>query len=356
MRDGNVYITCFFVGMSNNNNNNNKNNNNNSASEDAESDEASSSCTAAFSERDIKILLTEGRLGADEGAKLYEKYQRFKFDKENTNARRCPKCDLAQINQSGVSFDGKMRNPNMTCRACGTSFCFYHSNCHPGRTCEEYEASQEEENKLNMAYLAKFSKNCPQCKMRVMKSEGCNQMKCSNCGQHFCWLCNAKIDGSTFPNHFQWWNLSGCPNMQMNETIAPSNTERYSSRMLSILQLVFLSAPSLALTVACSILCCCCISECGESNPDRFKNCMSTWGNVLTVLICIPLFLAAAFLSVVLFPIWCIVYSFYAFLFLKPSEKQSTAEVRRTAGSDVNSADLKILRMEEGSPTRNTRI
>jgi hypothetical protein len=50
-------------------------------------------------------------------------------------------------------------------------------------------------------------------------------MKCTKCGVHFCWLCGKVVDSGTFPAHYQWWNLNGCPNMQMNQSIEPSRAE-----------------------------------------------------------------------------------------------------------------------------------
>ena len=41
-------------------------------------------------------------------------------------------------------------------------------------------------------------------------------MKCQ-CGVAFCWLCGKQIEDSLFPAHFQWWNPSGCSNLQVTE-------------------------------------------------------------------------------------------------------------------------------------------
>lgn len=46
-----------------------------------------------------------------------------------------------------------------------------------------------------MKYIGKEAKQCPTCKMAVTKSEGCNKMTCSNCGNHFCFKCGHSISG-----------------------------------------------------------------------------------------------------------------------------------------------------------------
>ena len=42
---------------------------------------------------------------------MWEKYQKFKFNKEHNNARPCPSCDAAEL--------GDPAKPEMTCSNCG---------------------------------------------------------------------------------------------------------------------------------------------------------------------------------------------------------------------------------------------
>jgi len=75
---------------------------------------------------------------------IFPQYARFKFDKENEHSRRCPTCDTAQINHSGLKLNGEINDPNMTCVQCADEYCYYHSNSHVGISCEEYERKQED--------------------------------------------------------------------------------------------------------------------------------------------------------------------------------------------------------------------
>ncbi len=81
--------------------------------------------------------------------------------------------------------------------------------------------SKTAENLKNQALISAIAKPCPCCASPVEKAGGCNQMRCHACGSHFCWLCGKLVDGGTFPSHYQWWNLGGCPNMQIQESAEP---------------------------------------------------------------------------------------------------------------------------------------
>lgn len=47
----------------------------------------------------------------------------------------------------------------------------------------------------NAVWIAAKTKQCPSCKVRIEKNQGCNHMTCRNCKHEFCWLCFGKWSG-----------------------------------------------------------------------------------------------------------------------------------------------------------------
>ena len=125
-------------------------------------------------------------------------------------------------------------------------------------------------------------------------------MKCSSCNTHFCWLCSAIVDDGPFPDHFRWWNLKGCPNMQLDESTEPRMCTRVFAKVLSVLQLIILGVPSVALSIISMLICPCLVPGCGSNMRERVRNCVSFWGSCLSTVIMLPftllgLLIAASF-------------------------------------------------------------
>jgi len=196
------------------------------------------------------------------------------------------------------------------CKQCETEFCYFHSNAHVGLTCEEYETKIHEEELKNSVYLKETnSKKCPKCGVFIQKDGGCNHMKCLHCGESFCWLCMETVDDVTFPAHFQWWNLDGCPNVgggadgnQNNASIIPLPLALFCSRFFILIQVITIGIPAVVLAIISSILCYSCIWAWGDNNRDRAVNLISFWGNVLIGLVFLILTLVLFVSGFLIFP------------------------------------------------------
>ncbi|KAI3992933.1 hypothetical protein MKX01_009676 [Papaver californicum] len=94
---------------------------------------------------------------------------------------------------------------------------------------------------LSLREIHRDAKQCPSCKMAISKTEGCNKMACSNCGQYFCYRCNNAIDGY---DHFK---DGGCVLFELQE-IQQSQERMNGRQMLAQIQAELFA--DYALTVA----------------------------------------------------------------------------------------------------------
>ena len=113
-------------------------------------------------------------------------------------------------------------------------------------------------------------------------------MKCGSCGTHFCWLCGVVVDDGAFPEHFRWWNLRGCANMQLDEADQPQTCTIWGARLLSLFQIIVLGIPSLVLALVTMILCPCFVPGCGRTNRERVVNTVSFYGSFISSCLLLP--------------------------------------------------------------------
>ena len=88
----------------------------------------------------------------------------------------------------------------------------------PNSICDKSELNLDLFNELKKKNPTKIYQNykqCPECKVLIEKNEGCNEMKCLNCGYVFCWLCLREYTD----NHYSIYNVKGCPGMRF-ETVS----------------------------------------------------------------------------------------------------------------------------------------
>ncbi|KIL71079.1 hypothetical protein M378DRAFT_183590 [Amanita muscaria Koide BX008] len=55
---------------------------------------------------------------------------------------------------------------------------------------------------VNQQYMKASTTGCPKCDVRVEKSHGCNHMTCRKCGTHFCYRCGSRLNGQDPYSHF----------------------------------------------------------------------------------------------------------------------------------------------------------
>ncbi|WKX97253.1 hypothetical protein Q1695_013146 [Nippostrongylus brasiliensis] len=104
---------------------------------------------------------------------------------------RCPTADCLAI----FSVEELSKKSVLKCEACKHSRC---TSCmmepHEGVSCEVYANLRTDEAASLRAYLEQHQgkvRECPApgCGALIEKEEGCNHVKCSVCGVHFCWTC-----------------------------------------------------------------------------------------------------------------------------------------------------------------------
>ena len=85
---------------------------------------------------------------------------------------------------------------------------------------EYHEGTKCQDNAENefRTYAKQKVKNCPKCKTRTEKTEGCNKMKCSRCNTNWCWICGKTLPANSAYDHYKLTPknlIYGCPSLLM---------------------------------------------------------------------------------------------------------------------------------------------
>ncbi|KAJ3707038.1 hypothetical protein LUZ61_010743 [Rhynchospora tenuis] len=158
----------------------------------------------------------------------------------------CPRCQTACLEDSNTK--------DAQCSECLFSFCtLCKEKRHLGEKCMDIEAklralqerSQSSHGKTkeqirmelelineakSMKEVQRVSKPCPNCKIMISHTGGCNKMVCSNCGQFFCYRCNKSIKGY---DHFRDDGCQLFPGQAYETTVAvPTWEARMNDRQM----------------------------------------------------------------------------------------------------------------------------
>jgi hypothetical protein len=161
-------------------------------------------------------LYTSEEIRVNVSNEIYRKYLRFygiqiKIRNPQKTYINCPFVDCDELVDVTNIFEG-----NVICGV-GHVFCREclkiggHSKANS--VCKKNELNLDIFNELKQKNPSKIHQNykqCPECRVLIEKNDGCNQMKCLNCGYSFCWLCLREY---TY-NHYSIYNVKGCPGMR----------------------------------------------------------------------------------------------------------------------------------------------
>ncbi|KAI7818206.1 hypothetical protein BC939DRAFT_401724 [Gamsiella multidivaricata] len=107
----------------------------------------------------------------------------------------CPFCSYAAVVENDQDKEFRCQAPRcrkVSCRLCKAL-------THIPQSCEEYRQELEKNNVLLVQHKVEeqmseaLIRECPQCKSRFFKTEGCNKMTCPECGTKMCYICKKKI-------------------------------------------------------------------------------------------------------------------------------------------------------------------
>ena len=162
-------------------------------------------CTHQYSQEEIKPNVSK---------EVFAKYKKFfRIQKKLKNPDKkyinCPFIDCEELVDCTNMNEG-----NINCDK-GHLFCIkcYKIGGHINSICTKEDVNMsffKELKKNNSKGVSIRYKQCPECQILIEKIDGCNQMKCINCGYTFCWLCLKEYT----PNHFSIYNINGCPGMR----------------------------------------------------------------------------------------------------------------------------------------------
>ena len=123
-------------------------------------------CRGVLTANDLRQLLSD---------ESFARYERLKLVKTSPNYRECPQCNMGV-----VALESVTTSPELVCGSCGCRYCFFHSNAHPGLSCEDYSRRLSRRTKQEIwaseSLVSRTTRPCPSCHVATEKNGGCNHM------------------------------------------------------------------------------------------------------------------------------------------------------------------------------------
>lgn len=147
----------------------------------------------------IPLSIINDMLSVGEETKFFDDVFLTYIRQHSNEYHFCPTPDCQQIYRTSEPGNIILRCPSCLSRICPSC----HVEFHEGLTCAEHQDDQAG----NLSAYNKWKEennvqSCPNCKVDIEKSMGCNHITCVRCGSHICWVClKTWPDGSVIYKH-----------------------------------------------------------------------------------------------------------------------------------------------------------
>nr|XP_020497724.1 probable E3 ubiquitin-protein ligase RNF217 [Labrus bergylta] len=158
--------------------------------------------------------LEEGAVVSHLAIEDLAKYRYFlELSQLDSSTKPCPQCSqftmLKEHNHSRSEYRYKIQ-----CSNCQFVWCFKcHAPWHNGLKCREYRKGD----KLLRSWASviehgqRNAQKCPQCRIHIQRTEGCDHMTCTQCSTNFCYRCGERYRHLRFfGDHTSNLSVFGC--------------------------------------------------------------------------------------------------------------------------------------------------
>ncbi|XP_037541306.1 probable E3 ubiquitin-protein ligase RNF217 [Nematolebias whitei] len=159
-------------------------------------------------------ILAEGLVISNLTSEEAEKYRYFvELSQLDESTKPCPQCNHFTTL--------KTHNPNRSehkykiqCSNCQFLWCFKcHAPWHDGLKCRDYRKADKQLRTWAsvIEHGQRNAQKCPQCKIHIQRTEGCDHMTCTQCNTNFCYRCGNRYRHLRFfGDHTSNLSVFGC--------------------------------------------------------------------------------------------------------------------------------------------------
>ena len=162
-------------------------------------------CNGLYDLQKIKFVIK-----SDDKFEKYIKYveqsELHKISGIVSNFQCCPHCS-----KFGLEIDDQVNKLKIICQNCSNYWCnLCRKEYHEIENCYYLTQSPNTKiidnlhiiNNIIAEIITKSKMNCPHCKTKYIKEDGCNLITCSKCKCYSCYICNEKIFDNDKGNHY----------------------------------------------------------------------------------------------------------------------------------------------------------